>query len=136
MTLILLAAGVYRSTTESSSLNYTSRTGLSYITEKIHQSDADGGIYAGSFDGCDALIMEQTYGENSYFTYIYAYDGALKELFVRDGVEAKASDGQTILEIESFSIRPLSDNLLEFECTDQKMRRSSAIIGIRSASRD
>ena len=80
--------------------------------------------------------MEQTYGENSYFTYIYAYDGALKELFVRDGVEAKASDGQTILEIESFSIRPLSDNLLEFECTDQKMRRSSAIIGIRSASRD
>lgn len=136
VTLILLAAGVYRSTTESSSLNYTSRTGLSYITEKIHQSDADGGIYAGSFDGCDALIMEQTYGENSYFTYIYAYGGALKELFVRDGVEAKASDGQTILEIESFSIRPLSDNLLEFECTDQKMRRSSAIIGIRSASRD
>ncbi len=136
VTLILLAAGVYRSTTERSSLNYTSRTALSYISEKIHQSDADGSIYPGSFDGCDALIMEQSFGESTYVTYIYAHDGAIKELFIRDGVDAKASDGQTILEVESFSIHPLSDDLLEFECTDQNMRHSSAIVGIRSASRD
>lgn len=136
VTLILLAAGIYRSTTENSSLNYTSRTGLSYISEKVHQSDADGGIYYGSFDGCEALILEQTYGENTYYTYIYAYDGALRELFIRDGVDAKASDGQTILEVESFAIRQISDGLLEFDCTDTENRRSSAIIGIRSTSQD
>ena len=59
LTLVLFAARVYRSTTENSSLQYTSRTGLSYISEKIHQNDGNGAITLGSFDGCDALIMEQ-----------------------------------------------------------------------------
>ena len=33
LTLILLAARIYQSTTENSSLNYSSRTCLSYISE-------------------------------------------------------------------------------------------------------
>ena len=59
LTVLLLAARIYQSTTENSSLNYTSRTSLSYISEKIHQNDMDGKVTIGSFDGCDALIMEQ-----------------------------------------------------------------------------
>ena len=64
LTVLLLAARIYQSTTENSSLNYTSRTSLSYISEKIHQNDMDGKVTIGSFDGCDALIMEQNIGED------------------------------------------------------------------------
>lgn len=132
LTLVLFAARIYRSTTENSSLQYTSRTGLSYISEKIHQNDGNGTIALGSFDGCDALIMDQFYGEEVYHTYIYAYGQELKELFIRDGVTASAADGRTILEIQDFSIEQLSENLFQFDCTDAKNQASSTIVGIRS----
>lgn len=132
LTVLLLAARIYQSTTENSSLNYTSRTSLSYISEKIHQNDQDGKITIGSFDGCEALIMEQTVGEDTYYTYIYANDRELKELFIKDGAPAKASSGRTILEIQDFSMEQITDNLLKFSCTDKKNQTASTIIGIRS----
>lgn len=131
LTLVLFAARIYRSTTENSSLQYTSRTGLSYISEKIHQNDG-GAITLGSFDGCDALVMEQVFGEETYFTYIYAYQQNLKELFVKEGVVASPADGKTILEIQDFSIRQLSENLFQFDCTDAKNQSGSTIVGVRS----
>ncbi|MCI9218072.1 MAG: DUF4860 domain-containing protein [Dorea sp.] len=132
LTVLLLAARIYQSTTENSSLNYTSRTSLSYISEKIHQNDMDGKVTIGSFDGCDALIMEQNIDEDIYYTYIYANNKELKELFIKDGVTANASAGRTILEIQNFSMKQLSNNLLEFTCTDKKNQTASTIIGIRS----
>ena len=92
----------------------------------------DGKVTIGSFDGCDALIMEQNIGEDIYYTYIYANNKELKELFIKDGVTAKASAGRTILEIQNFSMKQLSNNLLEFTCTDKKNQTASTIIGIRS----
>ena len=132
LTLILLSARIYQSTTENSSLQYTARTGLAYISEKIHQTDGGGSIYLDNFDGCDALVMEQTYGEDTYLTYIYASGQNLKELFIRKGVEATAEDGRTILEIRDFSMEQIADNLFRFNCTDRKNTASSTIIGVRS----
>ena len=134
LTLILLSAGIYRSTTENSSLNYTSRTGLSYISEKIHQSDSGGRIFPGDFDGCKALVMEQSFGGDNYLTYIYAYDGTLRELFIREGIQAKASDGKALLAIHDFTIEQVSEDLLKFSCSDSEDRRSEAVIGIRSTA--
>ncbi len=91
-----------------------------------------GAITLGSFDGCDALIMEQELGEETYLTYIYANDQSLKELFIKSGVNAKAADGRTILDIQNFSIRQLSENLFRFDCTDAKGQASSTIVGVRS----
>lgn len=133
VTLILLAAGVYRATTENSSLQYTSRTSLAYLSEKIHQCDENGGVFLGTLDGYDALVLEQTYGEDTYHTYIYACEETLKELFIRDGVEAAAKNGRTILEVKDFSMEQVSDRLLRFTCTDMQDRTSSAVIGVRSS---
>ena len=50
LTVILLAAGIYQSTTEKSTLNDSARTSLSYITEKVHQNDVEDSVRIGSFD--------------------------------------------------------------------------------------
>ena len=42
--LILMATGIYRSTTESSARNHVGRTALAYVSEKLHQGDADGEV--------------------------------------------------------------------------------------------
>lgn len=132
LTTILLAARIYQNTTEHSALNYTSRTSLSYISEKLHQNDYEGSISIGSFDGCDAIVMEQKHENETYYTYIYAYDQELKELFIKKDVTASASSGRTILEVEAFSIEQLSDHLLRISCSDQKGQQASTIISVKS----
>lgn len=132
LTTILLAARIYQSTTEHSALNYTSRTSLSYISEKLHQNDYNGSVYVGSFDGCDAIVMEQENENDTYYTYIYAYDQELKELFIKKDVKADASSGRTILEIKDFSIEQPSDRLLRISCSDQKGRQASTMVSIKS----
>ncbi len=132
VTLILLAAGIYRSTTENSSLQYTSRSSLAYLSEKIHQCDENGGVYMGTLEGYDALILEQTYGDAVYHTYIYACEEELKELFIKDGVEAEAKNGRTILEVKDFNLEQISDQLFRFTCTDTEDRTSVAVMGVRS----
>ena len=130
--VILLAARIYKSTTENSSLNYTSRTSLSYNSEKIHQNDLDGSVYLGNFDGYEALVMEQQIDTVTYYTYIYACNNELKELFTSGNSNITASSGQTILEIQDFSMEQLSDNLFKFSCTDKNNQQASTMIGIRS----
>lgn len=132
LTVILIAARIYQSATEHSSLNYTSRTSLSYISEKVHQNDLNGAVTLGSFDGCDALIMEQSVGEDTYYTYIYADNRELKELFIKEGASADASAGHKILDIQDFSMEQISDKLLKVSCTDQNDQTASIVIGIRS----
>ena len=131
LTVILLAAKIYQSTTEHSSFNYTSRTCLSYIAEKIHQNDVGGTVSIGTFDGCDALVLDQAHGEDTYYTYIYVHENELKELFIKEGAEVTAADGKTVLKVEDFSMESLSDNLMQFHCVDENNQESSSVLCIR-----
>lgn len=87
--LVVLASGTYSRQVQDSEDSFVSRTALSYVTEKIHQADEYGAVYAGTFDGQDAIVICQTYSEQTYMTYLYEYDGYLRELFIQDGVDAK-----------------------------------------------
>ncbi|MCI8561152.1 MAG: DUF4860 domain-containing protein [Dorea sp.] len=131
LTVILLATKIYQSTTENSSLNYTSRTSLSYISEKIHQQDS-GKISLGTFSGCDALVLDQDMNGTAYHTYIYAYQNELKEIFLKDGARANASAGQTILKVQNFSMEQVSDSLFSFQCTDETGQTARSLISVRS----
>ena len=134
LTVLLLSARIYQSTTDSSSRNYTARTGLSYVSEKIHQNDTDGQIQIGTFNGQDALILTQTVEDSAYQTYIYAYKGELKELFLKENTAADLSAGTTILEIQDFSMEKSAKNLLHFSCTDTNGKTASIVVSIRSSA--
>lgn len=132
VTVLLLAARIYQSTTEHSSLNYTARTGLSYISEKIHQNDRNGQIRIGSLDGEPALVMEQVYEEGTYYTYIYAYENSIRELFLKEGGNADLSSGTKILNVKEFSMEQIDEQLLSFHCTTEDDQESSIVVALRS----
>lgn len=132
LAVILLATEVYQSTTEHSSLNYTARTSLAYISEKIHQNDSGGDVSIGIYDGCDTLILQQDYNGTVYKTYIYMYENELKELFAKDGLDFQASMGKTILTVEDFSMDTIKDGVFWFSCTDADGQKASTVVGIRS----
>ncbi len=130
--VVLFAARIYQSSVENSSRNDTARTALSYVAEKIHQNDISDSITLGSFDNCDSLVIRQDYNGDSYTTYIYVHDGSLKELFIKDGANAAASNGKSILDVTSFSMTQLNDNLLKFNCIDKNGHSASIIVGLES----
>ena len=119
--LVILASGTYSRQVQDSEDSFVSRTALSYVTEKIHQADEYDAVYAGTFDGQDAIVICQTYSEQTYMTYLYEYDGYLRELFIQDGVDAKASDGRRILASDSFSFEESQEGLFHLYCTNKDL---------------
>ena len=132
--VMLLAAGIYRQSAVETAKNDVSRTALSYISEKIHQGDSGDAVHLGTFDGLDALAIQQTAGDDSYTTYIYLYEKELKELFIKDGVQARASAGKTILSISDFSMEELKNGLFSFTCTDENGESVSTIVAVRGTA--
>lgn len=134
LVVLLLAANLYQGIIKDSNAAFETGTTLSYITEKIRQNDSGGteNIYLDQFDGCDALAIKHQYEENAFTTYIYEFDGELKEIFLQDGVEASAQSGTSIMEIDHLEMKELSKGLFQFRCTSTDGSFDSVIISIRS----
>ena len=132
--VLLFSANVYEKVVASSNANFETGTSLSYITEKIRQTDSDGNISISEFDGYEALKITETYGNKSYSTYIYAKDGVLKELFIQDGITASANAGTTIMKVYDFDMIETSDGLLRFTCTTETGAIDSITIGRYSSA--
>ena len=118
-TLLLITVGtyIYQQTVTNTESNYECRTSFAYITEKIRQADAADAVAVGSFEEQPALILTQLIDGTTYYTYLYAYDGYLKELLVREGVSLSPAAGQNILEISDFSLKQVSPQLFSFDIT-------------------
>lgn len=130
--VVLLATRIYQSTTEESEEHYTSRTALSYISEKLRQNDESGTVSIGELNGKNCLMLTQRVNDTAYVTYIYEHDGALKELSIKEGTEPSLSAGEIILEADSFQAEMLSDSLFRFTVTTQQNKTHSVTVGIKS----
>lgn len=133
LSVLLIAANIYRTVAGNSALNHTARTSLAYMGERLRQNDDVGQIYLGTLQGRDAMVIEQEFSGETCRTYIYVHDHKLKELFIRDGVEADAFAGKTITQVEDFSMEELRKGLFRFTCTDEEGREASAIVTVRSS---
>lgn len=132
LSVLILAADVYTSTTERLSVNDENRTVLSYLSEKIRQNDAGGAIRSVSIDGIDCLALSADYNGTACTTYIYVYDGVLKELFINDGIPIPLKEGRDIMRIASLSIEQLDDRIYLFTAVDSSGTESSLVASERS----
>ncbi len=130
--VLVLSANIYNTQTKESNSNYVARTSLAYVNEKIRQNDEGGGMSIQSVDGRDCLVLAGNSDGIAYTTYIYEYDGSLKELFIRDGVSASLKSGKDIMELESFQMEEIEEGLFRFVFTDKDGRKSSSLVAERS----
>lgn len=108
-------ARVYQNVVDNMSLNHSLRTSSSYVVNKIRQADADGSVTVGTYSGCDAVIISEEIDNISYCTYLYYYNGRLKEFFTRKGQEFDPIYGTDIVEVESFKLEKITDSLFKFD---------------------
>lgn len=130
--LVILAANVYKKSVAKEEGNYETRTCLSYVAEKIRQSDERGGVEAGTFDGLPCLILRQNFGEQSYVTYLYSYGGQLCELFVQEGISMGAQDGQKIMEVHDFAVTETEEGIFKISCSDGSGKESVTYAAVKS----
>lgn len=115
--VIMIGAKQYQATADRMSDNYETRTISSYLEEKMNQNDISGSSAVIQLDSTDALALTQVINEQSYTTYIYAYDGYLWEITVNSDTEISLGNGQKILETGDMAIKALSSNLYQFTIT-------------------
>lgn len=115
--LITIGANIYGKTMANMEKNFGTRTALAYITEKVRQSDLENQISVGELDGCPALVISSGTGENQYKTYLYEYQGTLKELMMKQDILLSPSAGQDILAVSGFELLPVNNRLLNCRIT-------------------
>lgn len=129
--VVLIGANVYKTTVERMDVNFDTRTSITYVSTKIHQNDTAGGVYTGELDGVPALILEQVYNDKAYQTWIYHHDGALKEIFTQKSNAIHPDQGTVIMQVESFGIEKVNDNLYRFTSQDKTGRTVQLLISPR-----
>ncbi len=114
--VIIIGAGIYKRNVNTMAENYSQRIACAYITEKVRQSDNMGMIYVDNLFDQNTLVMQEEVDGQLYNTYIYDYNGYLMELYANaDLKELYPQSGQKIIEVISFDIKDISDNLMNVE---------------------
>lgn len=128
--VVLIGSRIYQSTASHMEANYTSRTALAYASEKIRQSDSSGAVELLVPEGFkeQALILHQTIDQTDYVTYIYFYDGALRELLIKEGTRITPEQGTALVFLSSFEIEKTEDNLLILTAVEDGGKRNTLMI--------
>lgn len=120
--LVTIGAKVYQRTVNDMSSNYETRTSVAYISEKLRQHDSaltseaglENSVCLSDLAGCPSLLLKQQTAGRTYFTYLYFYEGHLKELLIDSNTQlgdSAPAAGQNIMELSDFSIEQPKDNL-------------------------
>lgn len=134
--LILFGANIYKKTIHQMDSNYTSRTSIAYITEKIRQSDTSDSICISSQDNTQILMLTNTINGIPYATSLYEYNGYLYELFARTDIELPLDAGQPVMELHELSFSQLTSNILEVSFTDTNQETFSVYVSMHSDMHD
>lgn len=113
LAVLLLGADIYESLSARDQKAYGERTGVQYLASRVRQAECGEQIWLDRIGSSDALVIpEQIEGER-YQTWVYCYDGWLREYFTEEGLEKPEPElGEEVLEAESLELT-LEDGLLE-----------------------
>lgn len=101
--LVLLAgARIYRNLVDRGQKVYEQRTALQYLTTRVRQAQT---VEIGNLEDCEALILKETLEGETYTTYVYCYEGWLRELYAVAGAKLPPQAGEPLLEGENLHLK-------------------------------
>lgn len=130
--LILLGADIYKKTVQQMGSNYTARTSIAYITEKIRQTDTEYAIEITTQNDTQVLMLNNTINGIPYATSLYEYDGYLYELFARADLELPLDAGQPVMELQALSFTQPEPNVLKITFTDASGENTTLYVSMHS----
>ena len=133
--VVVIGANVYKSTVARMQDNYSARTALSYITEKIRQHDMTDAVDTMNFeDGTQALVLRESYDSGSYNTYIYEDAGELMELYINASDTPEKTAGRKIMEVKDFSVEKINSTLFYVTVKESDGKMDETYVSVHSSS--
>ena len=134
--LMVLTTGAraYQDIRDAVENHYSENTCIDYISTKIRHYDAADSVYI-DVVGTTAvicLVEEMDAADTEYVTYIYYYDGYVRELFVEEGYEFDPEDGLSVLAVNRLVFDYLGPHLLYVNCTGTGGVSAEAYLSLRS----
>ena len=117
--VLLLAADSYRDSLTRADREFGCTTAMAYVAEKLRSGDREDAVRVDVLEDCPALVISLNREGNWYDTYIYCYDGSLRELMVKRELTPALGMGRELVELEDFRPQWAGDGLLRLECAAQ-----------------
>ncbi|MGN0351752.1 MAG: DUF4860 domain-containing protein [Roseburia sp.] len=116
--VVFIGAKQYQNIVTRMDENFEIRGCTSYLEEKIRQNDSSNAVNILTIDGQTVLALTNIVNGTEYTTYIYTYEGSLREFYTASGTDFSLSDGQAILDATDFSAEFTSATRLKLTVTD------------------
>ena len=131
VSVILAGSSVHEKISADMDKNYEKRVTFSYIATKIRQNDQTGRIFFENKEGVDMIAIKENEEE---ITYIYYYDGYVREILVDSDTVFEPDWGEGIIEAGGFGFVFLEDkNEIEMSFAGSDGKLQSTKICLRSA---
>lgn len=116
LAVVYIGSQVYRSTVKTMENHYSMTTANDYILEKTRQNLAYQQIEIQTIDDIDVLCLHEIYDQNQYTTYIYVYQGQLRELLISHDITFQKENGEAIMKADKMTLN-IKDQLLSITLT-------------------
>lgn len=132
--VVLICAKQYKHTAAVISENYESRTATSYLREIIHQHDKAQTVSVSQFESTPALSFHEEIEGTPYTTYVYYYDGYLRELFMSDDAMVDLNSGNPIVEAQGLDLIQAEPDLIQLTYYDTSGQSHEMFVKLHSVT--
>lgn len=126
--IIFIGSGVYGRIAENKEINEQTRTTLSYISNKVRETEGNENVFLMEKDGEQVLVLRHEYEDYSLDTWVYEYDSKLMEMTVDSGDEFELKYGDVLLDTDGveFEIDETNQllNVSVFDKNDKESKMS------------
>ena len=132
VSVILAGSTVYEKISADMDKNYDRRVTFSYLATKIRQNDETGAIFVQQKEGTDMIAIKENESEDE-ITYIYYFDGYIREILVDGSTAFELDWGDGIIKAEGFEFAFVENkNEIQMSLTDSDGEVQSTKVYLRS----
>lgn len=130
--VVYMGARIYETTTNDMTHNFTSRTAVSYIREKMRHSDMENSVSIKLIDDIPTISLSSVTEDGIRYTYINSYAGYLEEANMETDALPERKDYSQLMELQSFSIRQVATGVYYVTVVDKSGESDFAYISTKS----
>ena len=117
LAVLLTGADVYKRLVDRDQTSYDQRTAVSFLATKVRQADSLDMVTVRKYEGQDVLVLSEEIDGSRYETWIYCYDGYIRELFAASGAGLPLDAGDKVLAMKALSFAWEEDRVLRADVT-------------------
>lgn len=130
LSVLFGGAGVYKRLVARDTDAYLQRSCTQYVAMKLRQAQSAESVSIVPFGQGEALRIAETISDREYATYIYCYDGFLRELFAAANESFTPEAGEKLLKCPSMSLA-MNDGLVTASFDGDKGDQTAICIALR-----